>query len=77
MSGIAAGVLQQQLEEVARASAEGKRLTRQQVTDIQVKIRRALTGLPMPTSRLRLSRTVEPWRAAKLAGRYRRAPGWL
>ena len=52
MSGIAAGVLQQQLEEVARASAEGKWLTRQQVTDIQVKIRRALTGLPMPTSRL-------------------------
>ena len=52
MSGIAAGVLQQQLEEIARASAEGKWLTRQQVTDIQVKIRRALTGLPMPTSRL-------------------------
>lgn len=52
MSCIAAGVLQQQLEEVARASAEGKWLTRQQVTDIQVKIRRALTGLPMPTSRL-------------------------
>ena len=52
MSDIAAGVLRQQLEEVARASAEGKWLTRQQVTDIQVKIRRALTGLPMPTSRL-------------------------
>ncbi|HAT1646736.1 TPA: DNA helicase IV [Raoultella planticola] len=52
MSAIAAGVLQQQLEEIARASAEGKWLTRQQVTDIQVKIRRALTGLPMPTSRL-------------------------
>ncbi len=52
MSDIAAGVLQQQLEEVARSSAEGKWLTRQQVADIQVKIRRALTGLPMPTSRL-------------------------
>ncbi|MCS6039094.1 hypothetical protein LNP20_12635 [Klebsiella pneumoniae subsp. pneumoniae] len=32
--------------------AEGKWLTRQQVADVQDNIRHALTGLPMPTSRL-------------------------
>lgn len=52
MSEISADVLRQQLAEVARSSAEGKWLTRQQVTDIQNKIRHALGGLPMPTSRL-------------------------
>ncbi|TCW16645.1 DNA helicase-4 [Raoultella sp. BIGb0138] len=52
MSDIAADVLRQQLAEVARSSAEGKWLTRQQVADVQSKIRRALKGLPMPTSRL-------------------------
>lgn len=52
MSDIAADLLRQQLAEVARSSAEGKWLTRQQVTDIQSKIRSALSGLPMPTGRL-------------------------
>lgn len=52
MSDIAADVLRQQLADVARSSAEGKWLTRQQVTDIQRKIRHALGGLPVPTARL-------------------------
>jgi DNA helicase-4 len=52
MSDIAADVLRQQQAELARSSADGKWLTRQQVTDIQRKIRHALSGLPMPTSRL-------------------------
>lgn len=52
MSDIAADVLRQQLAEVARCSAEGKWLTRQQVSDIQRKIRHALSGLPVPTVRL-------------------------
>ena len=52
MSDIAADVLRQQLAEVARSSAEGKWLTRQQVSDIQRKIRHALSGLPVPTVRL-------------------------
>ena len=52
MSAIAADVLSQQLAEIARSSAEGKWLTRQQVSEVQGKIRRALTGLPIPTSRL-------------------------
>ncbi|MGK3042904.1 DNA helicase IV [Klebsiella michiganensis] len=52
MSDIAADVLRQQLAEVARSSAEGKWLTRQQVNDIQRKIRHALSGLPVPTVRL-------------------------
>ncbi|WP_241721888.1 DNA helicase IV [Raoultella sp. HC6] len=52
MSAIAAEVLSQQLAEIARSSAEGKWLTRQQVSEVQGKIRRALTGLPIPTSRL-------------------------
>ncbi|QGN37496.1 DNA helicase IV [Klebsiella oxytoca] len=52
MSDISADVLRQQLAEVARSSADGKWLTRQQVADIQIKIRHALSGLPVPTSRL-------------------------
>lgn len=52
MSTIAADVLSQQLAEIARSNAEGKWLTRQQVSEVQGKIRRALTGLPIPTSRL-------------------------
>ncbi|VDR28600.1 Helicase IV [Raoultella terrigena] len=52
MSAIAADVLSQQLAEIALSSAEGKWLTRQQVSEVQGKIRRALTGLPIPTSRL-------------------------
>ena len=52
MSEIAADLLRQQLSEIERASAEGKWLTRQQVADVQDKIRRALTGLPFPESRL-------------------------
>ena len=51
MSDIAADVLRQQLADVARSSA-GKWLTRQQVSDIQRKIRHALGGLPVPTARL-------------------------
>lgn len=52
MSNISADVLRQLLVDAGRASAEGKWLTRQQVTEVQGKIRRALAGLPMPTSRL-------------------------
>ena len=52
MSEISADLLRQQLADVARSSAEGKWLTRQQVSDIQQKIRHALSGLPVPTSRL-------------------------
>lgn len=52
MSEIAAELLRQQLSEIERASAEGKWLTRQQVSDVQAKIGRALTGLPFPESRL-------------------------
>lgn len=52
MSDIAAGVLKQQLAAIERTRAEGKWLTRQQVADVQDNIRQALTGLPMPTSRL-------------------------
>ena len=52
MSEISADLLRQQLADVARSSAEGKWLTRQQVSDIQRKIRHALSGLPVPTSRL-------------------------
>lgn len=63
MSIIAADVLSQQLAEIARSSAEGKWLTRQQVSDVQGKIRRALTGLPIPTSRLdAFDNCREPWR---------------
>jgi DNA helicase-4 len=54
MSDIAADVLRQQLAEVARSSAEGKWLTRQQVSDIQRKIRHALSGLPCRQSVLML-----------------------
>ncbi|MCS5873852.1 hypothetical protein LN650_21160 [Klebsiella pneumoniae subsp. pneumoniae] len=42
----------QQLATIEHARAEGKWLTRQQVADVQDNIRHALTGLPMPTSRL-------------------------
>lgn len=52
MSNISADVLRQLLVDAGRASAEGKWLTRQQVVEVQGKIRRALAGLPMPTSRL-------------------------
>lgn len=52
MSNISADVLRQLLVDAGRASAEGKWLTRQQVAEVQGKIRRALAGLPMPTSRL-------------------------
>lgn len=52
MSNIAAGVLKQQLATIEHTRAEGKWLTRQQVADVQDNIRHALTGLPMPTSRL-------------------------
>ena len=52
MSDIAAGVLKQQLAAIERTRAEGKWLTRQQVANVQDNIRHALTGLPMPTSRL-------------------------
>lgn len=52
MSDIAAGVLKQQLATIEHTRAEGKWLTRQQVADVQDNIRHALTGLPMPTSRL-------------------------
>ena len=52
MSNISADVLRQLLVDAGRASAEGKWLTRQQVVEVQGKIRRALSGLPMPTSRL-------------------------
>ncbi|MGT8783846.1 DNA helicase IV [Klebsiella oxytoca] len=52
MSEISADLLRQQLADVARSSAEGKWLTRQQVSDSQQKIRHALSGLPVPTSRL-------------------------
>jgi DNA helicase-4 len=52
MSDIAAGVLKRQLATIERTRAEGKWLTRQQVADVQDNIRQALTGLPMPTSRL-------------------------
>lgn len=52
MSEISADLLRQQLADVARSSAEGKWLTRQQMSDIQQKIRHALSGLPVPTSRL-------------------------
>ncbi|MGE0971095.1 DNA helicase IV [Klebsiella sp. WOUb02] len=63
MSAIAADVLSQQLAEIARSSAEGKWLTRQQVSEVQGKIRRALTGLPIPTSRLdAFDNCREPWR---------------
>ena len=63
MSIIAADVLSQQLAEIARSSAEGKWLTRQQVSEVQGKIRRALTGLPIPTSRLdAFDNCREPWR---------------
>ena len=52
MSNISADVLRQLLADAGRARAEGKWLTRQQVAEVQGKIRRALAGLPMPTSRL-------------------------
>lgn len=52
MSNISADVLRQLLVNAGRASAEGKWLTRQQVVEVQGKIRRALAGLPMPNSRL-------------------------
>ncbi|MCS6067311.1 hypothetical protein LNO81_09320 [Klebsiella variicola subsp. variicola] len=52
MSDIAAGVLKRQLATIERTRAEGKWLTRQQVADVQDNIRQALTGLPMPSSRL-------------------------
>ncbi|WP_312948922.1 DNA helicase IV [Superficieibacter sp.] len=52
MSDIAAGVLNEQLEEIARSSAGGTWLTRQQTTGLQEKILRALDALPVPTSRL-------------------------
>lgn len=52
MSEIAADVLRQQLAEVARSSADGKWLTREQVSGIQSKIRHAISGLPVPTRRL-------------------------
>ncbi|ROS14080.1 DNA helicase-4 [Raoultella sp. BIGb0399] len=52
MSNISADVLRQLLVDAGRASAKGKWLTRQQVVEVQGKIRRALAGLPIPTSRL-------------------------
>lgn len=52
MSNISADVLRQLLVDAGRASAEGKWLTRQQVVEVQGKMRRALAGLPIPTSRL-------------------------
>ncbi|EHM47167.1 helicase IV [Yokenella regensburgei ATCC 43003] len=52
MSGIAAGVLEQQLAEISRFSAEGKWLTRQALQGIREKILLALQALPIPVGRL-------------------------
>ncbi|KNC08965.1 DNA helicase IV [Klebsiella sp. RIT-PI-d] len=52
MSEIAAQVLNQQLDEIARRSDDGKWLTRQQTQGLQIHIRHALEALPLPVYRL-------------------------
>lgn len=69
MSEVAAGVLQQQLTDITRASAEGKWLTRSAVEHIRQKIIRALEALPFPASRLEsFDNCRELWRQCR---------GWL
>lgn len=63
MSEIAAQVLNEQLDDIARSSGEGKWLTRQQTQGLQQQIRNALDALPVPTSRLdSFDNCREPWR---------------